>query len=101
MRIQKNKPPSTYQDIELDAYKEMLRQARHTFNLHCLGVIVCAAITAGGGYAFLSTGRTVEGAVTGAAGTGAIACFSKLARDSIKDSERKLNRIVKQVKTPS
>lgn len=87
-----------YQDIELDAYKEMLRQARQTFNMHCFGVIVCAVLTAGGGYAFLNNGRAVEGAVTGAAGTGVICC-GKLARDSLKESERRLSKIVKQVKT--
>jgi hypothetical protein len=100
MTVQTSRPSDPYQDIELDAYKEMLRQARQTFNMHCFGVIICVVLTAGGGYAFLSSGRTVEGAITGGAGTGAIAYFSKLARDSIKDSERKLNKIVKQIKTP-
>ncbi|MEL6553311.1 MAG: hypothetical protein AAFQ63_07610 [Cyanobacteria bacterium J06621_11] len=98
MSDQLNRSLDPYQDIELDVYKEMLRQARQTFNMHCIGVIVCGALTVSGGYAFLSTGRPVEGAVTGAAGTGVVAYFSKLARDSIKESERKLNKLVKQVK---
>lgn len=87
-----------YQNIELNAYEEMLRQARQTFNMHCFGVIVCTILAAGGGYAFLNNGKAVEGAVTGAAGTGAICC-GKLARDSLKESERRLSKIVKQVKT--
>ncbi|MBE9079216.1 hypothetical protein IQ241_18245 [Romeria aff. gracilis LEGE 07310] len=94
----KNQPSDPYQDIELDAYKEMLRQAKQTFNMHCLGVVVCAILTAGGVYAFLKSGRVVEVAITGAAGTGTL-CFGKLARDSIKESERRLTKIIKQVKT--
>ena len=98
MAVKPSRSSDPYQDIELDAYKEMLRQARQTFNMHCLGVVVCAILTAGGGYAFLNSGRAVEGAMTGAAGTGAV-CFGKLARDSIRESERRLSKIVKQVKT--
>lgn len=90
-------PSDPYQNIELGAYEEMLRQARQTFNMHCFGVVICTIFAAGGGYAFINNGRAVEGAMTGAAGTGAICC-GKLARDSLKESERRLSKIVKQVK---
>ncbi|MGB3790378.1 MAG: hypothetical protein WA949_20385 [Phormidesmis sp.] len=98
MAIEPIRSLDPYQDIELDAYKEMLRQARQTFNMHCLGIIVCTILTAGGGYAFLNNRGAVEGAMTGVAGTGAICC-GKLARDSIKESERRLSKLIKQVKT--
>jgi hypothetical protein len=93
-----SKSTDPYLDIELGAYNEMLRQSRQMFNLYCAVVIASALIGIGGGCAFMVNGKTIEGTATGAAGSGVAAYFSYLAKAANKESERKLGKLVKEIK---
>lgn len=105
-RTQKSKqekaPETSYKDVVQiqalqDAYRELIRQTRKTFDMYCFGVITCALVTAGSGYTFLNTGHAAKGAVAGTAGTSAV-CFAKLAKESREEAERRLSQITHHIK---
>ena len=87
-----------YLTIELNAYNEMLRQTRQTFNLYYAVVIISALFGILGSVGFIFHGKTLEGAAAGLTGTGVAAYFSCLAKASRKESDRKLTKLVKEIK---
>ena len=92
-------PPDPYLAVELDVYKEYLRQNQQTFNI-CVGVILASLCMAIVGCFVLMKGRTIEGTVTATTGAGGLAYCFKVAQDSNKDSAKKLEKLIKDLKVP-
>lgn len=67
--------------LATEAQREMLRQARWSFNLYFVAIAASTLIGVVGGGLLLS-GKTTEGVVTTAAGLGAGTYCSQLSKDS-------------------
>jgi hypothetical protein len=81
-----------YTEIEMETLREILRQARQSFNLHLVAMSASVSIGLIGG-GILLLGKTTEGTVT--AGAGMIS--STLCAQVHKDSQRKLEMLTERL----
>jgi hypothetical protein len=86
-----------YLAVELAAYQELLRQVRQTFNAHLVALSISVLVSVAGGILMVS-GKSMEGTVSAITGSGAGAYFSQVAQSSSKESSKKLDKLVKEVK---
>ncbi|WNZ24157.1 hypothetical protein HJG54_15695 [Leptolyngbya sp. NK1-12] len=95
--IQKPTPPIQGQSktIQEEAWRETLRQARHSYNLYALGVVATTilSITAS---ALVLTNRLTEAGLTAATGFGFITYSAQMN----KESQEKLQELQERLQKP-
>jgi hypothetical protein len=96
-RIQCNANSHPYLAVEMDAYRELLRQARQTFNVHLVTITVSVGVSLTGCF-LMASGKAMEGTVSAVTGSGAAAYLCQVARISNRESSKKLEKLVKEVK---
>ncbi|MBC1235630.1 TRADD-N-associated membrane domain-containing protein [Nostoc sp. 2RC] len=89
-----NDQPDPLREIQIAYLQEQLRQARLTFDLSTAAVAFSISISVVGA-ALLFSGRTSEGAVTGASGLISTTFCAQIA----KDATDKLERLAKDLKS--
>lgn len=83
-----------YLEITVEAYRELLRQTRQTFNCQVFSIVVSIVVLlVGCGLPFV--GYPTEGVLMAIAGGGTSGFCNRLA----KESQRKLERLVREVKS--
>lgn len=87
-----------YLDVEINAYNELLRQAEQTFNIHITAIGSSFLIAVVGSLVFLHN-QAPGGVITAAMGTGVGGVCVQVARETSKESNKKIEKLIKEVKT--
>lgn len=90
--------PDPYLALLMETYREGLRQVRQAHNIHIAAIFMSVVVSVFG-FCLLLKGETTGGTVTAATGVGASAFCSRIAKVSSKESERKLNKLMKDIRT--
>lgn len=95
-----NQLQNPYLSFELEMFREYLRQNQQTFNMNVAGMLASLAIATVGSFAIFH-GKAIEGTFTTTAGTGGLALCCKRSQESSRESAKKLEKLLKELKAAS